>query len=54
MLHQAEHSKILHFAYKVHLFVLILSHKKTVIILYTALTDWFYNRDGMILLRGTN
>jgi hypothetical protein len=38
----------------IHLCVLCRSHEKQRLFLYTALTDFFYNRDGVCLLRGTD
>ena len=37
-----------------HLCVFYGSLNKQQLLTYTALTDWFYNRDGICLLRGTH
>ena len=44
---------ILRSAHTVHLCVLCGSENKQRLIPYTAITDLFYNRDGVCLLRGT-
>ena len=45
---------ILRSAHTVYLCVLCGSENKQRLFPYTALTDWFYNWDGMCLLRGTD
>jgi hypothetical protein len=50
-----ERASILRYAYIACLVTCLVcgSHNKQRLFLYTALTDWFYNRDGVCLLRGT-
>jgi len=45
---------ILRSAHTVYLCVLCGSENKQQLFPYTALTDWFYNREGVCLLRGTD
>jgi hypothetical protein len=52
-IHQVWYSKILRSAHTVYLCVLCVSENKQRLFHCTALTDWFYNRDGVCLLRGT-
>jgi hypothetical protein len=47
-------ARILRSAHTVYLCVLCGSQNKQRLFSYTALTGWFYNRDGVCLLRGTN
>jgi len=50
-----EHSQILRSAHTVYSCVLCGSQNKQRLFPYTLLTDWFfYNRDGVCLLRGTD
>ena len=49
-----EHSLIPPSAHTVYLCVLCGSENKQRLFPYTALTDWFYNQDGVCLLRGTD
>jgi hypothetical protein len=44
--------KILRSTHTVYLCILSGSENKQRLFPYTALTDWFYNRDGVCLLRG--
>jgi hypothetical protein len=48
-----QRSKILRSAHTMCLSVLCGSENKQRLFQCTALTDWFYNRDGVCLLRGT-
>jgi hypothetical protein len=48
---QVWHLKILRFARRVYLYVLYGSQDKTRLFYYAALTDWFYNRDGVFTAR---
>jgi hypothetical protein len=52
--HRVQHSQILRSAHTVHLCVLYGSENKQRLFHCTALNDWFYNRDGVCLLRGTD
>ena len=45
-------NKNLRSAHTVYLYVLCGFQNKQGLFPYTALTDWFYNRDGVCLLRG--
>jgi len=54
MYHQVSHSQILPSTETVYLCVLCGSQNKQRLFPCTALTDWFYNRNGACLLRGTD
>ena len=49
---RVQHSQIPRLVHIVYLRILYGSLKKQRLFAYTALTDWFYNRDGVCLLRG--
>jgi hypothetical protein len=53
MYHHVKHLQIVRSAHTVYLCVLRESESKQRLFPYTALTDWFYNREGVCLLRGT-
>jgi hypothetical protein len=53
MYHLVQQQKILRSAHTVYLCVLCGSENKQRLFHCAALTDWFYNRDGVCLLRGT-
>jgi hypothetical protein len=54
MYRQVKRAQFLRSALTVYLCVLCGSENKQRLFPYTTLTDWFYNGDGVCLLRGTD
>ena len=52
--HKVKHPTILRSAHAVYFCVLCGSENKQRLYPHTTLTDWFFNRDGVCLLRGTD